>query len=226
MPGRKPKVVARSFQAVLEQGDRRLGWTIARIPFDAGTLWGTKGLVKVKGTVNGFAFRTSLFPAGDGHHILLVNKRMQAGAKAALGEVARFRLEPDTEERTVSVPPELAAALAEDRRLRRWHDQLTYSIRKEIAGWVTAVKSIEARERRATQAAERLLATMEAERELPPFLRTAFARDGRAYEGWKRMSPAHRRRHLLGIFYYRTPEARDRRVARALDDARRYGEKT
>jgi hypothetical protein len=28
-----------------------------------------------------------------------------------------------------------------------------------------------------------------------------------------------RRRHLLGIFYYRTPEARERRVQRAIEQA-------
>ena len=216
-----PKPVSKSFQAALERGDRRLGWTIVRIPFDAAKLWGTKGLLKIKGEINGFAFRTSLFPTGDGHHILLVNKPMQSGGKVALGATARFRLEPDTEERTVVMPTELAAALSEDRALRRWHDRLNYSMRKEIADWVGGVKSAEARARRANQIAERLLATMEAERELPAFIRMAFARDGRAFEGWKRMSSLQRRRHLLGIFGYRNPASRDRRVARMLEDARR-----
>lgn len=221
-----PKPVVKSFQATLESGDRRLGWTIVRIPFDAAKLWATtKGLLKVKGEVNGFAFRTSLFPTGDGHHLLLVNKRMQAGGKAKLGDTAKFRLEPDTEERTVTMPAELVSALSEERALRRWYDQLNYSTRKEIANWINGVKSPEARERRAAQMSERLFATMDAERELPGFMRTAFARDGRAYEGWKRMSPSQRRGQLLGIFYYRNPAARDRRLAKAIADARGYAEK-
>ena len=33
------------------------------------------------------------------------------------------------------------------------------------------------------------------------------------------MSSSQRRGHLLGIFYYRTPEARDRRLAKAIEDA-------
>ena len=220
-----PKNMVKTFRVPLERGDPRLGWVIARIPFDAGKFWGTKGLLKVKGAINGFAFRTSLFPTGDGHHILLVNKRMQAGGKVGVGEAARFQLEPDTEERTVSVPAELAATLAEERALRRWYDQLNYSWRKEIANWVTDVKSPEARKRRADQMAERILATIEAERELPPFIRMAFARDGRAYEGWKRMSASHRRRHLFAIFYYRDPASRDRRVGRMLQAAREFAER-
>jgi uncharacterized protein YdeI (YjbR/CyaY-like superfamily) len=220
-----PESKVKMFRAPLERGDRRLGWVIARIPFDAGKLWGTKGLLKVKGAINGFPFRTSLFPTGDGHHILLVNKRMQAGGSVAVGEGAQFQLEPDTEERTVRMPAELAEALAEDQAVRRWYDRLNYSWRKEIANWITDVKSAEARERRAGQMAERLFATMEAERELPPFLRMAFARDGRAYEGWKRMSASHRRRHLFAIFYYRDPASRDRRVGRMIQAAREFAER-
>ena len=221
-----PKPAAKIFQASLERGDRRLGWTIARIPFDAAKTWGTsKGMLKVKGDINGFAFRTSLFPTGDGHHILLVNKRMQAGGKASLGDSARFRLEPDTEVRTVTEPPEMAAALAEVRALRRWFDQLNYSTRNEIAKWIAAPKSTGARERRAVQMAERLFAVMDAERDLPGFIRMAFARDGRAWEGWKGMSLSHRRAHLLGIFYYRNPAARDRRLAKTIADAREYADR-
>jgi len=60
---------------------------------------------------------------------------------------------------------------------------------------------------------------MEAERELPPMLRTAFARDPRAYEGWKQMSVARRRWHLLSIFYYRDPKAQALRAAQAVREA-------
>jgi uncharacterized protein YdeI (YjbR/CyaY-like superfamily) len=67
--------------------------------------------------------------------------------------------------------------------------------------------------------AERLLETMEAEHELPPLLRMAFARNPQAYEGWKRMSLLQRRGHLLGIFGYRDPKSRARRVAKTLQEA-------
>ncbi len=60
---------------------------------------------------------------------------------------------------------------------------------------------------------------MEAELDLPPILKLAFARDPRAYQGWQSMTPLQRRGHLLGIFYYRSPEARDRRIAKMLEDA-------
>jgi len=202
-----------------------LGWVIVRIPLDVPKVWGTRGMLKVKGEINGFAFRTSLFPTGKGYHYLLVNKRMQAGAGARPGMVARFHLQPDTEKRVAIVPGELQRILNEERSLRRWFEQLNYSTRKWITDWVTQVKSPEARGRRAEQVAEQLLATREAERELPPILKLAFARDPRAYTGWQRMSPSHRRGHLLAIFYYRSPDARDRRIAKLLDDALTFAER-
>ena len=214
-----PKPVSKSFKAALERMPSNLGWVIVRIPLDVPKVWGTRGMLKVKGEINGFAFRTSLFPTGKGYHYLLVNKRMQAGAAARPGSVAQFRLEPDTEKRVATVPAELQRILNEDRSLRRWFDQLSYSTRKWITDRVVQVKSAEARVRRAEQVAEQLMATMEAERELPPILKLAFAREPRALAGWQRMSPTHRRGNLLAIFYYRSPEARDRRIAKIIEEA-------
>ncbi len=221
----KPCLIVKSFKATLERPASRLGWVIIRIPFDVPKIWGTRGQLRVKGEINGFAFRTPLFPTGKGCHYLLVNKRMQAGANASAGMAAHFRLERDTEERQAIVPAELKRYLAEDRSLRHWFAQLNYSTRREIGDWIMQVKSTEARARRAEQITERLLATMEAERELPPVLKAAFARDPRALAGWQRMSPSHRRAHLFGIFYYRSPEARDRRVAKTVADALAFADR-
>lgn len=215
----KHKLVEKSFKATLERMQSNLGWVIIRIPFEVSRVWGVRGMFRVKGEINGFAFRTSLFPTGKGYHYLLVNKAMQKGARASAGMAAQFRLAPDTVERKAVFPAELKRLLDEDRTFRRWYDKLTYSTRKWIGEWILQPKSGAARTRRAELIAERLLATMEAERELPPVLKAAFARDPRAYEGWRRMSQSHRRAHLLGIFYYRTPEARDRRVAKMLEEA-------
>ena len=220
-----PKPVAKSFKATLERMPSNLGWVIVRIPLDVPKIWGTRGMLKVKGEINGFAFRTSLFPTGKGYHYLLVNKRMQKGADVRAGMAAQFRLEPDTEKRIATIPPELSHILAEDRAFRRWFDQFSYSIRRWIGDWITQVKSAEARVRRAEQVAEQLMSTMEAEQELPPILKLAFARDPRAFAGWQRMSPTHRRRQLLAIFYYRKPESRDRRIAKMLEEALSFAER-
>ena len=220
-----PKSLEKSFEAALERDGTPLQWVIVRIPFDAAKIWGKRGQIRVKGEINGFQFRTSLFPTGDGRHVLVVNKRMRAGGKTDLGVTARFRMEPDPEKHELAVPVEFERVLAEDKALCRWYGQLSNSTRNEIVKWIHGVKSPEARARRAEQITERLLATMDAERDLPPLLRMAFARDARAEQGWKQMSAAHRRGQLMAIFYYRTPEARGRRLAKVMEEARRYAEK-
>ncbi|HWW18320.1 MAG TPA: YdeI/OmpD-associated family protein [Candidatus Saccharimonadales bacterium] len=216
---RGAKPVAKNFRATLERMQSRLGWTIIRIPFDVEKVWRTRVRLRVKGEINGFAFRTSLFPARGGGHILLVNKKMQEGGDVREGMSAQFHLEPDLEERIAIVPAELKRLFNQDPSLYKWFKQMNYSTRSEIGKWIGQVKSADARVRRAEQLAERLLAVMDAERELPPVLQLAFARDARARKGWNRMSPTQRRGQLLAIFYYRTPEARARRIEKTLEEA-------
>ncbi len=223
----KPKLVAKSFKATLERMvDSRLGWVIIRVPFDVSKVWGTRAKVRVKGEINGFPFRATVFPTRKGYHCMLVKKSMQTGANASPGETAHFRVEPDTAKRVAIVPAELQCILNEDRSFRRWFDgQLTFSMRKWICDWIVNVKNPASRLRRAEQVAEQLLTTMEAELDLPPILKRAFASDPRAYQGWQSMTPLQRRHHLLGIFYYRSPESRDRRIAKMLEDALARAEK-
>jgi uncharacterized protein YdeI (YjbR/CyaY-like superfamily) len=221
----RAKALSKSFKATLERLRSGLGWIVAYIPFDVPKTWKMRGRAKVKGEINGFSFRTSLFPVRDGRHFLLVNKRMQAGAGAGLGDAVEITLEPDTEERVAAVPVELKRFLGEDRTFRTWFERLNYSTKKWIGDWVTQPKSATSRARRAEQVAEQLFSAMEAERELPPVLKTAFARDPRALQGWQLMSPTHRRGHLIAIFYYRNPESRDRRVAKTMEDAISFAER-
>jgi uncharacterized protein YdeI (YjbR/CyaY-like superfamily) len=220
------KSAKKRFEAKLERMRSRLNWTIVHIPFDAAKVWGLRGQIRVKGEINGFPIRTTLFPTGQGGHILLVNKRMQKGSRTAEGSVARFELELDKEERVAEIPDELDRILRQDRSLRRWYDDLNQSSRNDIAKWITDVKSGEARARRAEQIGERLLSVMEAERELPPVLQVAFARNSRARDGWEAMSDSRRRGHLFGIFYYRNPEAQAKRIEKMVDDAMAIAEKT
>lgn len=215
---------AKSFDAVLERKPGRLGWTVVRIPFDVAKLWG-RGAVKVRGEINGFQFRTSLFPDGKGGHALLVNKKMQRGAGAVVGSKARFRLEPDMAERVVKVPPELARALGASKRLKKFYDSMTYSMRKWMADQVTAGKAAATRSRKAEQIAEWLMETMEAERELPPLIERALAQDPKARRGWEQMTSVMRRGQLMGIFHSRNVDSRARRLAKAVQTAAEYAEK-
>jgi len=224
----------KSFTAVLERLQTGLGWVVARIPFDPARAWPVRNRTRVRGDIASansktepFPFRTSLFASvPGGGYFLLVNKKMQAASQASVGSQVRIRLEPDLEERAAVIPPELAQALKGDRRLRKWFDAMSYSNRKEAGAWVSQPKSAAARQQRAERMAERLLLALEGEAVLPPILHAAFLHQPQARQGWERMTPVQRRGHLLGIFYYQSVEARERRAAKAVEHALRVAGKS
>src|SRR5215469_2257597 len=215
-----------SFCAVLEPAGDALHWVIARVPFDPAEAWPVRKGRRVRGEINGFAFRTALFPeAGGKRHMLLVNKKMQAGAHATPGDTVKIRLEPDLEEREATVPVELVKALKADRALRRFFDGMKPSLRRDIGRHVGEPKSAASRTKRAEEVAEWFLLAMESEQEMPPILRVAFQRQPAAREGWEAMTPVRRRNHLLSIFHYKTAEAREKRARTAIEDALRLAKR-
>ena len=112
-------MAVKKFKAVLQSLGPGLGWTIVRLPFVPQDVWARMVRLRVRGSVNGFAFRTSLFLlTGGGGYFLLVNKALQAGAGVRLGDLAEFRLEPDMEARAAELPDELAVLLDGEEGLR------------------------------------------------------------------------------------------------------------
>jgi len=211
---------AKRFSGAPRRAGKGLRLVVIDVPFDAGKLWGRRGQIRVQGEINGFAFRTTLRPTGDGRHVMLVNRKVQEGARIAIGEKISLCLEPDLTERKVVLPVELARFFKEERALGRWFDtQLNLSTRGGIASWVAEPKTAASRQRRAEQIAERLLSTMEAERELPPAIQRALAANAKAYRGWESMSATQRQRLLLTIFYYRDPAAQACAIAKMVEEA-------
>ena len=217
---------AKKFKATLELERGGLGWTIVQVPFVPSKVWPDMVRLRVRGTISngpgdGFAFRNSLFPmAGQpGVFFLLVNKAMQKGGRVALGSVADFVLEPDLDDRPAELPDDLAMLLDDEPGLRGFYDELSESNRREIGKWCALAKSDEAKRHRAEQVAERLLGAMEGERELPPFVEAAFRARPKARAGWAKMTLLQRRQELMAVYYYQSPEAREKRVRKLVEAA-------
>jgi uncharacterized protein YdeI (YjbR/CyaY-like superfamily) len=150
---------------------------------------------------------------------------MQKGGKTTAGLTARFRMQADDAPREVKTPKELLRELGQSKRLLKYYESFNHSTRNWISKWTAEPKSEAARVRRSQQIAERLMETMEAEKELPPMIALAFRNNPLARAAWEQASPRVRRGNLLAIFSYRTPESRARRLAKCMEDLLGTGKK-
>jgi hypothetical protein len=116
-------------------------------PVDVPEFYGTRGRVPVRGTINGYPYRSSLSPCGT-RHLMPVNKLLLAGAGAQPGDMVDVVMERDKEERTVEAPPLLKKALAKNKTaLANW-EKLSFTHKKEMALAIAGAKQEETRVRR------------------------------------------------------------------------------
>ncbi len=148
--------MAKRFRAELIKDDNSTA-TAVEIPFDVPKTFGTRARVPVCGTINGFPYRSSIFPMG-GKHWLVVNRQMREGAKANAGEIVRVHMERDDAPRTVEVPADLARALKASRAAQAAWDKASYTHRKEYVQAIEGAKRPETRARRIEKAIAELTA--------------------------------------------------------------------
>jgi hypothetical protein len=162
-------MATQSFSAVLERLPIDALWTILVAPFSVYEVFGKKGIVPVRGTLNGQPFRASLRPLlpefrgpqrpldGDCHFIM-VNRKMREAAGLEIGKAVQVVLELDTEERLVEVPPDLAAAFSTDAAAGAAYEKLAKSRRYEFVSWLNGTRNPDTRQKRIARILEMLAA--------------------------------------------------------------------
>jgi Bacteriocin-protection, YdeI or OmpD-Associated/Domain of unknown function (DUF1905) len=116
-------------------------------PVNVPEFFGTRARLPVRGTINGYPYRSSLSPCG-GRHMMPVNKTLCQGAGAQPGDLVDVVMERDTEERTVEAPPLLKKVLTKNKAAQANWQKLSFTHKKEMALAILGAKQEETRARR------------------------------------------------------------------------------
>ncbi|MDQ1540546.1 MAG: hypothetical protein QOH29_1272 [Actinomycetota bacterium] len=84
--------MVREFDAELQKGDDPGAWTCV-VMDDVAELFGTRGLVKIRGAIDGEPFESALMAQGDGTHRLPVKASLRTAIGKHAGDTVHVRID-------------------------------------------------------------------------------------------------------------------------------------
>ncbi|MBL7013470.1 MAG: DUF1905 domain-containing protein [Candidatus Marinimicrobia bacterium] len=146
----------KKFKTKLITYDISGAWTFLTVPFDVEKEYGSKAKVKVKGTIDGLSYKSTLLPLGGGKHNLIVKKAIREKIDKYAGDTVSVTMEKDLFETIIQIPDDFKEAMPKP--ASEYFESLTPSYKKVYIEWIESAKKEETRKRRIKKAVEKLLA--------------------------------------------------------------------
>lgn len=137
------KPIVKKFRGVIEDFGLAIDAAYILFPYDVQKIFGTRGLVKVKVTFDGYPYRGILSVMGGGKHAILVRKDVRQAIAKSIDDAVNVVVEQDLEERLVDLPKVLQDMLIKNPQAKVFFDTLSFTNRKEYALWIASAKKEE-----------------------------------------------------------------------------------
>ena len=139
------------FAAELERFDGKGAWYYILYPNSVEEEFGTKGRLRVLGTMNGFDVDRALIPQGDGTHVFILGGELRKKLGVRLGDRIEMQFHVNPNPDVIDLPEELEVALEMEPELQVVYDRQTPGTKRGISYWINSGKRPETRAKRAAE---------------------------------------------------------------------------
>jgi hypothetical protein len=150
---KKPEVIR--FSAVLDKMSGHFAWHYVEFPHDVEKLFGRKGSVRVKGTVNGVPMDRALLPTKSGYHILVFGTDLRRKAKMKVGDTARFEVWLNKKPDELQLPAELQETLDFFPDFKAGWERMKPGMKRSMLIWINQGKTVPTRAKRVAELLKR-----------------------------------------------------------------------
>jgi len=145
------------FEGILEKRYKIGGGHFVRVPATVTEFFGTKGRVRVLGTMNGTEVDRALIPDGEGGHEIIVGTEVRRKTKAEEGRKMVIEIYRNPNPDAIDIPEELTEAINLEPEAIRKFAKMTPGMKRNMAYWVNSGKLPETRAKRAVEILRRIM---------------------------------------------------------------------
>jgi Domain of unknown function (DUF1905)/Bacteriocin-protection, YdeI or OmpD-Associated len=158
MMAKKSKVDLEEFKftATIERPESKGWYATIEFPHDVEKLFGTKGRVRVKGTINGVKVDRALIPTRSGVHVIVMSGALRKAVKAGFGEQVNVVLHRNPDQDEVIVPGALQDTLDFLPDMKAAWTELTPGMQRGMCYWIGSAKTAPTQAKRVAELLKRL----------------------------------------------------------------------